>query len=219
MLAQVARENGVPERDVEAAVGQDLRHPAEQAVVVHTYGDVLLLAAAQLRGYFSAAWLVGHWGRKRTFVVDLSISAVCTFVYGSAGNLTVLLTAAVLMSFFALGASASLYVYTPELLPTRIRTTGMGAASGMARSVGVLAPLLGGAERADPRVPVDARPEARDRLQTTDDRSSVDAVVQLSFAVQAQLGDLAAEHEPVARARPLSRRRACRHTPARPARS
>jgi MFS transporter, putative metabolite:H+ symporter len=48
------------------------------------------------------------------------------------------------MSFFALGAWASLYAYTPELLPTRMRTTGMGAASGMARVAGVLAPLLGG---------------------------------------------------------------------------
>jgi MFS transporter, putative metabolite:H+ symporter len=112
--------------------------------VVQTYSYVLLLAAAQLPGYFSAAWLVERWGRKRTFVTYLSISAVCTFVYGTAENLTVLLVAAVLMSFFALGAWASLYAYTPELLPTRMRTTGMGAASGMARVAGVLAPLLGG---------------------------------------------------------------------------
>jgi MFS transporter, putative metabolite:H+ symporter len=105
---------------------------------------VLLLAAAQLPGYFSAAWLVERWGRKRTFVVYLSFSAVCTFVYGTAENLTLLLVAAVLMSFFALGAWASLYAYTPELLPTRMRTTGMGAASGMARVAGVLAPLIGG---------------------------------------------------------------------------
>jgi putative MFS transporter len=48
------------------------------------------------------------------------------------------------MSFFALGAWSSLYAYTPELLPTRMRTTGMGAASGMARVAGVLAPLIGG---------------------------------------------------------------------------
>ena len=112
--------------------------------VVQTYGYTLLLAAAQLPGYFSAAWLVERWGRKRTFVTYLSIAALCTFVYGAAQSLPVLLTAAVLMSFFALGAWSSLYAYTPELLPTRMRTTGMGAASGMARVAGVLAPLLGG---------------------------------------------------------------------------
>jgi len=40
--------------------------------VVQTYGYVLLLAAAQLPGYFSAAWLVERWGRKRTFVTGLA---------------------------------------------------------------------------------------------------------------------------------------------------
>ena len=40
-----------------------------------------------------------------------------------------LIAAALLMSFFALGAWSSLYAYTPELLPTRMRTTGMGAAT------------------------------------------------------------------------------------------
>ena len=95
--------------------------------VVQTYGYTLLLAAAQLPGYFSAAWLVERWGRKRTFVTYLSIAALCTFVYGTATSLTVLIAAAILMSFFALGAWSSLYAYTPELLPTRMRTTGMGA--------------------------------------------------------------------------------------------
>jgi MFS family permease len=74
------------------------------------------------------------------FVTYLSIAALCTFVYGTATSLTVLITAAILMSFFALGAWSSLYAYTPELLPSRMRTTGMGAASGMARVAGVLAP-------------------------------------------------------------------------------
>lgn len=186
VLAQVARENGVPERDVprieapaDASDKVQIRRLFEGRLarttlmlwstwffialayyglfswmpkilaergldVVKTYGYVLLLAAAQLPGYFSAAWLVERWGRKRTFVTYLSIASVCTFIYGSAESLTVLLSAAVLMSFFALGAWACLYAYTPELLPTRMRTTGMGAASGMARVAGVLAPLIGG---------------------------------------------------------------------------
>ena len=62
--------------------------------VVQTYGYMLLLAAAQLPGYFSAAWLVERWGRKRTFVTYLSIAALCTFVYGTATSLTVLIAAA-----------------------------------------------------------------------------------------------------------------------------
>ena len=47
------------------------------------------------------------------------------------------------MSFFCLGAWGALYAYTPELYPTQIRSTSMGAASGMTRIAGALAPLLG----------------------------------------------------------------------------
>ena len=136
ILGQVARENGVPERDVPRIVppadasdkveikrlfeGQLARTTvmlwstwffialayyglfswlpkifAERGFdVVQTYGYTLLLAAAQLPGYFSAAWLVERWGRKRTFVTYLSIAALCTFVYGAATSLTVLIAAA-----------------------------------------------------------------------------------------------------------------------------
>ena len=134
ILGQVARENGVPERDVPHIVppadasdkvqikrlfeGRLARTTvmlwstwffialayyglfswlpkifAERGLdVVQTYGYVLLLAAAQLPGYFSAAWLVERWGRKRTFVTYLSISAaVHVRVRHAPTNLTVLL--------------------------------------------------------------------------------------------------------------------------------
>jgi len=112
--------------------------------IVKTYGYTLLLAVASLPGYFSAAWLVEKWGRQRTLAVYLGASAVFTYVYAVADSVGLILTGACLMSFFTLGAWASLYAYTPELYPTNIRTTGMGAASGMARIAGVAAPLIGG---------------------------------------------------------------------------
>jgi putative MFS transporter len=46
-----------------------------------------------------------------------------------------------LISFFNLGAWGVVYTYTPELYPTRLRTTGAGAASSMGRVGGILAPL------------------------------------------------------------------------------
>ena len=49
------------------------------------------------------------------------------------------------MSFFTLGAWGALYAYTPEAYPTNLRGTGMGAASGMTRISGALAPSLGAA--------------------------------------------------------------------------
>ena len=41
-----------------------------------------------------------------------------------------------------LGTWGALYAFTPELYPTRLRGTGMGTASAMARLGGILAPSL-----------------------------------------------------------------------------
>jgi putative MFS transporter len=42
-------------------------------------------------------------------------------------------------------ARTALYAYPPELYPTSVRGTGFGAASGMSRIAGALAPVIGGA--------------------------------------------------------------------------
>lgn len=111
---------------------------------VRTYEYALLLAVAQLPGYLSAAWLVERVGRRTVLVTYLLGAGASTFLFALASAPAPILAGAILTSFFALGAWAALYAYTPELYPTAIRTTGMGAASGMARVAGALAPVLGG---------------------------------------------------------------------------
>lgn len=110
---------------------------------LRTYQNTFLMALAQLPGYFSAAFLVEKWGRKPTLVVYLIFSGIFTFAFALANDLALVVTAGVLMSFFTLGAWGVLYAYTPELYPTEIRATCMGAASGMTRIAGALAPTLG----------------------------------------------------------------------------
>ncbi|HHH83790.1 MAG TPA: MFS transporter [Chloroflexi bacterium] len=109
-----------------------------------SYQNVFLMALAQLPGYFSAAYLVERWGRKITLGAYLALSGLFTYLFAIAAGLPLILTAAILMSFFTLGAWGVLYAYTPELYPTEIRATGMGSASGMTRIAGALAPSLGG---------------------------------------------------------------------------
>lgn len=110
---------------------------------VQTYGYALILAAAQIPGYLSAAWLVEAWGRRRTLVTYLSASGVFTVLFAIAGSTAGIVAAASLMSFFALGAWAALYAYTPENYPTTLRTTGMGWASAMTRIAAALVTLFG----------------------------------------------------------------------------
>jgi putative MFS transporter len=111
---------------------------------VQTYEYALLLALAQLPGYLSAAWLVERLGRRPVLVGYLLATAVSTFLFAVGSSSAAIVTGALLTNFFALGAWAALYALTPEAYPTVVRTTGMGAASGMARVAGALAPLLGG---------------------------------------------------------------------------
>lgn len=111
---------------------------------LRTYQNVFLMALAQVPGYFSAAYLVERWGRRATLALYLVLSGVFTYLFAVVSGLGAILAAAVLMSFFTLGAWGALYAYTPELYPTEIRSTGMGWASGMTRIAGALAPTLGG---------------------------------------------------------------------------
>ncbi|NDJ52109.1 MAG: MFS transporter [Chloroflexi bacterium] len=111
---------------------------------VRTYQNTFILALAQLPGYFSAAYLVERWGRKRTLTIYLLFSGAFTFVFALVNDLPLIVTAASLMTFFTLGAWGVLYAYTPELYPTEIRATGMGAASGMTRVAGAIAPIIAG---------------------------------------------------------------------------
>ena len=111
---------------------------------LQTYQNTFLLALAQVPGFFSAAYLIEHLGRRNTLGIYLIASGVFTFLFAIVTGFGGLLASAMLMSFFALGAWGSLYAWTPELYPTEIRTTGMGWASGMARVAGIITPTLGG---------------------------------------------------------------------------
>lgn len=109
------------------------------------YQNTFILALAQLPGYFSAAYLVEKLGRRTTLGIYMIASGVFTYLFALATSLPLVVAMAVWMSFFALGAWGALYAYTPEVYPTTVRTTGMGAASGMTRIAGAIAPSLGAA--------------------------------------------------------------------------
>jgi putative MFS transporter len=109
----------------------------------------LLIAIAQVPGYFTAAYLVERLGRKATLVSFLVLCAIGAFFFGRVAGQpqlgpadvpSILLWGSVI-SFFNLGAWGVVYTYTPELYPTRLRGTGAGFAAGFGRLWGIIAPL------------------------------------------------------------------------------
>ena len=112
--------------------------------LVKSFGYVLIITAAQIPGYFSAAWLVDRWGRKPTLAAYLLGCAVAAFAFGRAQGPAAIIAWGCLLSFFNLGAWGVVYTYTPESYPTRLRATGVGWAAGIGRVGGILAPLVVG---------------------------------------------------------------------------
>ncbi len=104
---------------------------------------VLIITLAQVPGYFSAAWLVEHWGRKPTLVTYLLGSAAAAWLLGSVpAEAGPVLLAGSLLSFFNLGAWGVVYTYTPEQYPTAVRGTGAGSAAAFGRLGAIVGPFL-----------------------------------------------------------------------------
>ncbi|WP_068618882.1 MFS transporter [Paenibacillus tuaregi] len=112
--------------------------------LIRSFGYVLIMTLAQLPGYFTAAYFIEKFGRKFVLVTYLVCTALSAVWFGYASSEGNLLAAGICLSFFNLGAWGGLYAYSPELYPTRIRTTGVGLATSVGRIGGVIGPLLVG---------------------------------------------------------------------------
>ncbi len=114
--------------------------------VVKSFEYVLIITAAQIPGYFTAAWVVDRAGRKPTLAVFLAGCAGACWGFGfHAASDTAIVAWGCLVSFFNLGAWGVLYTWTPESYPTALRARGAGWAAGVGRIGGILAPLVIGA--------------------------------------------------------------------------
>ncbi|MGF7048018.1 putative MFS transporter [Paenibacillus sp. DS2015] len=112
--------------------------------LVKSFEYVLIMTLAQLPGYFTAAYFIEKYGRKFVLVTYLVMTALSAAWFGYSTSVGMLITSGIFLSFFNLGAWGGLYAYSPELYPTKVRTTGVGFATAMGRVGGVIAPLLVG---------------------------------------------------------------------------
>ncbi|WP_456396886.1 MFS transporter [Thermococcus sp.] len=115
--------------------------------VFRSFQYFIITAIAQLPGYWSAAYLIERIGRRKTlssYLLLSGIAGVAFYLATSSANEAMILTSAILFSFFNLGAWGAIYAYTPELYPTAVRGTGTGWAGAMARIGGGIAPILAG---------------------------------------------------------------------------
>nr|WP_246283812.1 MFS transporter [Nocardioides perillae] len=109
--------------------------------LVRSFGFTLVITLAQLPGYLVAAVLVEVWGRRLTLSTFLLGSAGAALAFGTADTERGVLLAGLALSFCNLGAWGALYAVSPEVYPTPLRATGVGAAAGFGRLASIAAPL------------------------------------------------------------------------------
>jgi len=113
--------------------------------VIQSFSYVLWMTAAQLPGYFAAAYLIEKLGRKWTLSLFLLLTAAAAFGFGESESVSAMLAFGALLSFSNLGAWGALYAYTPENYPASVRASGSGFAAAFGRLGSVAAPWIVGA--------------------------------------------------------------------------
>lgn len=116
--------------------------PPLNFTVVKSMEWVLIVTLAQVPGYYSAALLLDHVGRKPIAIIYLTLAGVGSVMLSMASDPANILLWSTVISFFNLGAWSALYTVTPELYPTHIRGTGSGTAASMGRIAGIFAPTV-----------------------------------------------------------------------------
>jgi len=112
--------------------------------VVKSIGFITLITLGGIPGFYTAALLLERIGRKPTTALYLLLSAVMAYVYGHAVDTTTLFISGFIMQFFMFGMWSCLYAYTPELYPTRARSTAAGMASAFGRVGAISGPIVVG---------------------------------------------------------------------------
>ena len=112
--------------------------------VVTSIGFITLITLGGIPGFYTAALLLESIGRKPTTALFLFMSALLAYIYGHAVNDTMLFISGFIMQFFMFGMWSCLYAYTPELYPTRARSTGAGMASAFGRLGAISGPIVVG---------------------------------------------------------------------------
>jgi len=110
--------------------------------VTKSFTFSIVIYAAQIPGYFSAAWISERIDRKNTIALYLSGSAIAALWLSQMTSPAQILLAGAVLSFFLNGTYAGVYAYTPEVFPTFIRSTGSGLASAFGRVGSIIAPLI-----------------------------------------------------------------------------
>ncbi|SIT39447.1 Major facilitator superfamily MFS_1 [Paraburkholderia piptadeniae] len=112
--------------------------------ITKSFGFSLLMYAAQIPGYLSAAYLNERLGRQATIATYMVLGGLSAVGMAFSDATWQIAVAGICLSFFMNGTFGGVYAYTPEIFPTHLRATGVGTSSSFGRIGAVIAPILVG---------------------------------------------------------------------------
>jgi MFS transporter, putative metabolite:H+ symporter len=106
----------------------------------------LITAASGLLGAAVAAFMIDSVGRKPLFVVSFAGTAAALIVLSRIANPSAeeVLVFITISYVFVSAINLSIYLYTPELYPTRVRAFGVGAGTAWLRLASIIGPTTVG---------------------------------------------------------------------------
>ncbi|MGD0627489.1 MAG: MFS transporter, partial [Thermodesulfobacteriota bacterium] len=113
--------------------------------IIKSISFVIIITSGGIPGFLVAAYLIEKIGRKPVVITATAMTAVSSYWYGNVSSLPFLYTWGFLLQFFTYAMWSSIYAYTPELYPTRMRGTGCGLSSSVGRVGAILGPYIIGA--------------------------------------------------------------------------
>jgi MFS family permease len=107
-----------------------------------SYG-ILISHIGTLLGVLLVPWLCEKIGRKKTIAIFFALTPIAVIAVAKLGtDYVTLLWLLPIINFFAIGVSAALALYFPELFPTRVRATGAGLAYNVGRVFAIAVPVV-----------------------------------------------------------------------------
>jgi putative MFS transporter len=106
--------------------------------VIKSITFVITITLGGIPGFLFATYLIEKVGRRPVVIISTALTAVSAYLYGNAGSLDTLYFWGFVMMFVTYAMWSSIYAYTPELYPTRMRGSGCGLCSSVGR-IGALA--------------------------------------------------------------------------------
>lgn len=106
------------------------------------YLETFITSAAEIPGIIVGALLINVIGRKNTIALMFSICGVFLLCLMLKANVVILTIFAVISRAAIMGAFSVLYIYTPESVPTIIRSAVLGTCASVSRLGGAITPFI-----------------------------------------------------------------------------